>query len=101
MTFEDMLRHIESRDYTIASYTEVVEERVPLPDGLLDRAMKTKGFKPGCHVLYDPIDDEDGFMLIGSYEMVLKEGFEHIFSDDEPGDLAPEGWRVADTSTPQ
>lgn len=58
MTINEMRRFVESYDYRIVSRS--IFEQANLPLGLRNRA----SVYPGNWVVYDPLDDEDGYLLI-------------------------------------
>lgn len=51
------------------------EAATDLPTGLLERAAST----PGAYVVYDPDDNDEGFMLIrDNKDQLAKEAWEHL-----------------------
>jgi len=60
---------IESYDYKVVTLQEFMQAS-DKPEGLLERANKYQGE----YILYDPNDDSEGFMIVGSLEHVLTEG---------------------------
>lgn len=63
---EEKVKWLQERGYKLATRSEF-EAAGDLPDGLLKRAQKIAGI----WVVYDPHDDDDGFLLIGDNREAL------------------------------
>lgn len=82
---------LESYSFRILPWELFVKARKP--DGLLARARKIVETNAidvtTAHVVFDPIDNEDGFMLVGDEAECAKEACEHIMeSEPDEGPLA-------------
>ena len=66
---------VESYDFKVCTWPAFMQA-TDLPSGLLDRAYETiKEWARPPHsrtwVVYDPIDDNEGWLLIGEYDDIL------------------------------
>ena len=76
MTTEEHINFIQAYDYKCVGRAEF-EAATDRPAGLLERSKKY----PGAWVVYDPLADDEGFMIIGDDKAALaKEAYEHIDS---------------------
>jgi len=76
---------LEAYDFKLVTWQEFLDAK-DKPDGLLERALDTV---KRCnidvtlsHVTYDPLDGEEGFMLIGDATAIAKETCEQIMEMD-------------------
>lgn len=85
---------IESYDYKFVTWNEFVTTS-NVPDGILERAndwrydASTGGYIPFDFVVYDPLDDDQGFLLLGNDgQELVREACEYIIqSEPEEGPL--------------
>lgn len=76
MTTEEHIEFIQAYDFKLLPRAEF-EAATDGPSGLLERAKEYSG----AFVVYDPLADDEGFMIIGDDKAALaKEAYEHIDS---------------------
>ena len=83
------LTAMESYGYKLVTWQEfeTAEDR---PKGLMERALKYTEPMERSHVIYDPEDDDEGWMLIGEREAIIRETVEDLIGIEPPeGPLSP------------
>lgn len=82
-TFETNKANLEAYEFKLVTWDEFVKV-TDLPDGLLNRAENYHETEPFEYIVYDPIDDEDGFMLFGNDPEELASDTCKYISEMEP-----------------
>jgi hypothetical protein len=62
-TLAEMRAHLEAHGYKLVTWRGFLEAE-DRPEGLLERAMLLLPGLYGPHVVYDPSDDENGWLLV-------------------------------------
>jgi hypothetical protein len=71
---DEQIKFIVSYDYKLVSRAEF-DAATDLPAGLRERASQYEG----SWVVYDPLNDDEGFLLVGNdREALAKEAYEHV-----------------------
>jgi hypothetical protein len=76
----DYVKTAGSYGLVIIPWTEFLA-KTDLPDGLMARAVEVQKTVNGSHVLYDPDDDAEGFMLIGDDPVALAKGWDEFSAE--------------------
>jgi len=79
--FDASLKAVESYGFKLATWKEF-ENASDRPDGLLERAQKYAS--PDCQVIYDPLSDDDGWLLVGDKQEIVKETAAHLIDLEPP-----------------
>lgn len=95
--FEDVvslafnIEALRSYDYQIVEY-DLFKMMTDIPHGLIARAESlVEQGQPHDFVVFDPIDDENGYLLLGDALDIAKEACEYISNQEpEEGPLSPD-----------